>query len=221
MPYLHSESVIRIAIADDHFSYLDILSAHINTIDNCKVIIRAGNGKELLEKIKRQPEVDLVITDIRMPEMNGYEAAKRIRQDFPHIRILFSSMYSNELVFRLLFETGADGFVHKNALLSEYRKAIYEVLKSGNYFAGIPVSFHRKCLNGNGKELNGRLLISDEEIELLKLACIDLTYTAIACKLKTNERHVDYIRQGLFEKFGIKTRVGLALLAYEAGLINC
>jgi two-component system response regulator NreC len=80
MPYVHGESIIRIAFADDDLTLYELLGDYFDRIENCKVLIRATNGKELLEKIKRKPEIDLVITDIRMPEMDGYELTKQIKK---------------------------------------------------------------------------------------------------------------------------------------------
>jgi DNA-binding NarL/FixJ family response regulator len=218
MPYTHGKSIIRIAFADDDLTLQDLLPAYIDNLENCKVVIQAYNGKDLLEKLNRKPDIDLVIMDIKMPEMNGIEAAKSIKEDFPEIKILFSSIFGNELTYCMLAGIGADGFIRKGASVAELRNGIFALMKTGAYFPGFPVSL-RKRLNGH-KKVKKNSLVSDEEIAFLKLICTDLTYTAIAAEMKTSIRHIDYMRQGLFEKFEVHNRVELALFAYDGGICD-
>ena len=220
MSYVHGESIIRIALADDDLTLQDLLPAYIDSIENCKVVLQATNGKELLERLKRKPDVDLVIMDIRMPEINGYDAAKKIKQDHPGIKILFSSIYHNELVYCQLIGIGVDGFIRKGSSVSEIKRCIMEIMKNGTYFPGFPVSMNRKRINGNGKSLAHRPFISDEELKFLKLVCTDKTYDAIADEMKCPLRHTEYIRQGLFDKFEVRNRVELALFAYKGGVYH-
>lgn len=216
MSYVHGRSIIRIAIADDDETLQDLLPGYFSSIENCKVVIQAYNGRDLLEKLKQKPDTTLVLMDIRMPEMDGIEAAKKVKADFPELKILFSSIYHNELVYCRVIGAGGDGFIRKGATVSEYKKAIFEVMKTGWFFPNTI----QKTLKPNGHTIkhSNRLLITDEEVEFLRLVGTGLTYDAIASKLNTSLRHIDYIRQGLFEKYEVKSRVELALYAYQGGL---
>jgi two-component system, NarL family, invasion response regulator UvrY len=217
MPYLHGKSIIKIAFADDCHLIQDLLPAYIDSIENCKVVIQAYNGRELLEKLWQKPATNLVIMDIQMPEMDGIEAAKLVKSAFPEIKILFVSVFTNELACFRVISTGADGFISKSSPISELKSAVYEVMKNGSYFHnGFSGNSIRRVF-GNGKK--SKIDLSAEELIFLKYACTDKTYVAIAREMKTTSRHIDYIRQGLFEKFEVHNRVEMALFAHNGGLI--
>ena len=76
MSYVHGESIIRIALADDDLTLQDLLPPYIDSIENCKVVLKATTGKDLLDKLKRKMDIDLVILDTRMPELSSFDAAK-------------------------------------------------------------------------------------------------------------------------------------------------
>src|SRR5687768_4921190 len=131
MPYIHGKSIIKIAIAEDYEMFRELVSAHIDTIESCKVVIHAANGQELIEKIESKP-ADLVLLDISMPLMNGYDTATILQEKFPDIKILFCSMYNSELAVCRMIGCGGSGFIHKGASISELKRAIYDVMKNGH-----------------------------------------------------------------------------------------
>jgi|CXWL01.1.fsa_nt_gi DNA-binding NarL/FixJ family response regulator len=217
MPYVHGKSIIKIAFADDSLLIQDLLPGYIDTIENCKVVIQAYNGRELLEKLRQKPNTDLVIMDIQMPEMDGIEAAKKVKAEFSEIKILFASVFTNELACCRVIGTGADGFISKSSPVAEFKSALYELMKNGFYFHnGFSGKSIRRVI-GNGKK--NKVDLSAEELFFLKLACTEKTYQAIAVEMKTNPKHIDYIRKGLFEKFEVRNRVEMALFACNGGLV--
>jgi DNA-binding NarL/FixJ family response regulator len=115
MPYVHGKSIIRIAIADADELLQDLLPGFIDSIENCKVVLQAFSGPELIEKLKQKPDTDLVIMDIRLPELDGIETAKKIKIQFPGIKILVFSVYQNELAFCRVIGAGCDGFIKKGS----------------------------------------------------------------------------------------------------------
>jgi two-component system, NarL family, invasion response regulator UvrY len=218
MPYVHGKSIIKIALADDSLLIQDLLPAHLDTIENCKVVIQAYNGRELLEKLGQKPNTNLVIMDIQMPEMDGIEAAKRVKAEFPEMKVLFVSVYSNELTWCRVMNTGADGFISKSSPVAEFKRAIYELMKNNYYFHDGFSGNSIRHVNGNGKK--NKIAVSDEELLFLKQACTEKTYEAIARDMKTNSRHIDYIRQEIFEKFEVHNRVEMALFAFKGGIVT-
>lgn len=214
MDYVHGNSIITIAFADDCELLHDLLIPYIDSIDSCKVVIQAYNGKEILEKLVRKPETNLVLMDIRMPELDGIDAAKEIKLLYPNMKILFTSIYNNEIVRCRIIGAGGNGFISKNSSIQEFKRAILAVLKYGYYFQN-HISANRKK---NWKSLNGQQKLSEEELLFLRLVCTDKTYEGIAGEMKSNIRRIDYIREGLFEKFEVHNRVELALLAYGGGI---
>jgi len=134
MDYVHGKSIIKIAFADDDELLQDLLSAYIDSFENCKVVIQALNGIELLEKLAQKPDTNLILLDMKMPEMDGIEAAKIIKQDYPETKILFTSIYRNEIVYSRIIGAGGDGYIHKHSAAQEFKRAIFGIMKSGHYF---------------------------------------------------------------------------------------
>ena len=183
MPYVHGKSIIKIALADDNLLIQDLLTHYIDTIENCKVVIQAYNGRELLEKLRQKPDTSLVIMDIQMPEMDGIEAAKLIKSEFLEMKILFASVFTNELACCRVISTRADGFISKSSPAAEYKRAIYEIMRNDYYFHdGFSGNSIRRVI-GNGKKT--KIELSPEELLFLKHSCTEKTYEAIAMEMKT------------------------------------
>ncbi len=147
MSDVHTNSPIRIAVVDDDISVRELVSNYINTLDNCKVMIQAGDGKELLDKLFVKPEINLLILDIRMDGMNGYETAHNIRKDYPAIRILFYTMCNTELALSQMAASGGHGLIKKGKSIDQFVTAIKTVM-SGYYF--FPEMTSKMTIQGAG-----------------------------------------------------------------------
>jgi DNA-binding NarL/FixJ family response regulator len=218
MPYEHGKSIIKIAIADDDEMLQYLLQEYIDKIENCKVVIRALNGRELIERLRQKPDTSLVLMDIKMPEMDGVEATKKIKHEFPEIKIMFVSIFFNELAYCRAIGAGADGFIRKGTNIAELKIGIFEVMKNGRYFYNNLARLNLFSTQVNNKHHKENYSLTDEEIAFLKLVCTDKTYECIAADMQTTPRHVEYIRQCLFEKFDVHSRVELALFARDGGM---
>lgn len=219
MPYIHGKSIIKIAIAEDQEMIRQLLTGFVNSLEHCKVIIQAANGRDLLEKLDQRPGTDLVLLDINMPEMNGYDAAKQIRQKFPDIKILFCSMFKNELAMCRMIGAGAHGFINKGASTAELTKAIIEIMRNGYCFPNSDGKMYYFNEDMGRKKLNkSHFLLSDTEIRFLELICTEKTYKEIATELNMSLRQVDYMREALFLRLDVQSRMGLAARAYCSGI---
>jgi DNA-binding NarL/FixJ family response regulator len=220
LPAHQKHLLCLIAVADDHEMFRELVSSHINTIENCKVVIQAANGRELLEKMETKPNTDLVLLDISMPLMNGYDAAKTLKERYPEIKILFCSMYNSELAICRMISIGGNGCIHKGASTAELRKAFFEVMKSGQYFP--MVSGKSAHVNYDKQPVSSRLKLdfSQKELKFMQLICTEETYKQIADNMNLNERQIDYLREGLFARFDVHCRIGLALKVYKSGILT-
>ena len=126
--------LITLAVADDHNLFREAICAQINTWDDCKVIIQASNGKELLDRLHINHLPNVAIIDIAMPEMNGYETILSINENFPSVKLMAISGYDSlEMVCKLI-KCGARGFVNKNDDTNRLKKAISENCPKGILF---------------------------------------------------------------------------------------
>jgi two-component system, NarL family, invasion response regulator UvrY len=218
MPYTHGKSIIKIAYADADLTMQELLPPFIDSFENCKVIIQATSGLQLLEKLHRKPETNLIISDIVLPELDGIETTKRIKQEFPELKILFTSVYDTEVVYSRIMQVQGNGFVPKGSSTSELKKGIQEIMRAGYYFPANPAIIKHYHLNGNGNSSKSKNTFSEEEICFMKLIKTNLTYEGIAAKMKCSKRHIDYIREGLFHRFDVHSKVELLSIAAKSGL---
>jgi two-component system, NarL family, invasion response regulator UvrY len=218
----NKQDSIKVALADDHILLRNALAALIDGFDGCRVINQSGNGKEIINAITQGVIPDVIILDLNMPEMDGFETSAWLNKNFPQIHILMLTMYDSELSLIRLLQTGVKGFLKKDIHPSELKFAIHSVMKSGFYYSnhttGKLVSLFRNNQEGSLRLQNA--MLSEQEIDFLKLACSDLTYKEIAQKMGLNPRSIDTLRDHLFIKLDVKSRVGLAMVAIRNGVVT-
>jgi two-component system invasion response regulator UvrY len=219
---MKSNTIIKIAMADDHVLLRDALATLINGFDNCRVVHQSGTGKELVENISSGAIPDVVLLDLNMPEMNGFETAVWLQKNMPQVHVLMLTMYDSELSLIRLLQAGVKGFLKKDIHPSELKFAIQSVVQSGYYYSnhttGKLVNLFRN--NADGLSSLQKAILSDQEVEFLKLVCSDLTYKEIAQQMKLNPRSIDTLRDQMFIKLDVRSRVGLALVAIRHGVVT-
>src|SRR5688572_33504088 len=120
---------IKVALADDHVLLRSALAALINTFDDCQVIIEAPTGTDLLQKINAGLRPDIILLDLNMPSMDGFETSKLIQTNYPDIHVLMLTMYDTELTMIRLLQSGVKGFLKKDISPSELKYALKTVLQ--------------------------------------------------------------------------------------------
>jgi two-component system invasion response regulator UvrY len=211
---------IKLALVDDHILLRNALASLVNSFDDCEVVHESNNGSEFVEKLSRAPEPDIVLLDLNMPEKDGYETAVWLQEHRPGMYVLMVTMYDSDLLLIRLLQAGVRGFMKKDMPPSELRYAIHSLVKSGYYYSTQTAGKLANLFRANARD-NLRLqnsLLSEEEIEFLKLTCSDLTYKEIAQQLRLTPRTIDVLRDQLFLKLDVKSRVGLAMVALKNGL---
>lgn len=209
-------------MADDHVLLRNALASLIDSFGNCRVIHHSGNGKELTKSIAEGAIPDVVILDLNMPEMNGFETAEWMQKNYPNVHVLMLTMYDSELSLIRLLQAGVKGFLKKDISPSELKFAIQSVVQSGYYYSnhttGKLVNLFRNNPDGNIRLQ--KAMLSDQDLQFLRLACSDLTYKEIAQQMRLNPRSVDSLRDQLFTKLDVKSRVGLAMVAIRHGIVT-
>jgi two-component system invasion response regulator UvrY len=214
-----TNEIITVALADDHILLRNALAGLIDNFGNCKVIIQASNGNELIEAIKNGKVPKVAILDLNMPEKNGYETAKWLKDNYPEIEVLMLTMYDSDLALIRLLQVGVKGFLKKDIHPSELKFAIKSVAEEGYYYShnatGKLVNLFRK-----GKESSAmqKAVLTEIEILFLKSCASEMTYKEVAQVMKLNPRAVDNLRDNLFTKLDVKSRVGLVMYAMKHGV---
>lgn len=211
----------KIALADDHILLRTALASLIDSFEHCKVIQQAGDGDELIEQIKQGCRPDVVILDLNMPRKDGYEAAVWLRNNFPQMHVMMLTMYDSESALIRLLQAGVKGFLKKDIHPSELKFAIQSVIQSGYYYSHNTSGKLANLFRTSGDKTASlhKNILTEQEIDFLKLASSELTYKEIAQKMGLNPRSVDSLRDHLFDKLDVRSRVGLAMYAIRHGLV--
>jgi DNA-binding NarL/FixJ family response regulator len=211
-----------VVLVDDHVLLRNGLAKLVDSFGGYHVIFEADNGKDFTEKIGLHSMPDIVLLDINMPEMDGYDTALWLRRNFPLVKILALSMYDNENAIIRMFKAGAKGYILKDCEPSELRAALDGVMHKGFYYSELVTGRLIHTINKMDEDhpAAGLTQLSEREIEFLKLACSELTYKEIAEKMFLSPRTIDGYRDALFDKLNIKTRVGLVMYAIKNGIFS-
>ncbi len=202
---------------DDHILIAKALSNIISNFEMFDVLYECENGKQLQDQFlisKILP--DIVMLDISMPIMDGFETAKWLKDTYPEILILALSMQDDEQSLIKMIKNGANGYLLKNTNPVELEKTLLMMLQNGSYYPEWAASKVFANMNSKASSKN-QIAISDREREFLKYTVTEMHYKEIAEKMCCSPRTVEGYRDNLFDKLELKTRVGLAVYALKNG----
>lgn len=213
---------IRVMVVDDHTVVRDGICALLALTGDIKVVGEASNGNEALSMV-RELDPDLVLMDISMPIMDGLEATRRIRRDFPKIQVLVLTQHDDkEYVFPII-EAGAAGFISKKAASSELALGIRSVYQGESYLspsvAKLLIEDHKYGSGGLANH-DAYEQLTDREREVLKLVVEGHTTREIADILVISSKTVEGHKTNLMAKLGIRNRIELVKYALRKGIIN-
>lgn len=216
-----TEHKINIVVTDDHKLFRKGMCALLSDFEFIDAIYEAGNGIELLKLVNQLDEVpDVVLLDINMPEMDGVEATKRLKKEFPEIRIVILSMEDDSQLVSMMVDEGVNGYLLKNADPDELELAIKMVVKNDFYFSSALSGAILKNIKTNHAHHQSieNSHLNDREIEILKLICQELTAAEIGNKLSLSVRTIEGYKRKLLEKTGTKNMAGLVIFSVKNGL---
>ena len=212
----------NIVLTDDHVLLRNGLAELVKSQGHI-VLFEADNGKDFISKLNANTLPDIVLLDINMPEMDGYETAQWIKTNHPDIKVLALSMYDNETSIIRMLKCGARGYILKDSEPAELKAAIRDLMEKGFYYSELVSGKLMHAINkmdDDGDGLKSLVPLSDREADFLKYTCTELTYKEIADKMFVSPRTIDGYRDALFEKLKVKTRVGLVMYAIKNGIVN-
>ena len=215
-----SSKKIQVAVVDDHTLLRNALAKLIDSFDNFSVFFEAQNGEELKEKLRKRLIPEIILLDVNMPGMNGFETAEWLFKNHPQIKILALSMFSDENTIIRMLKLGAKGYIMKTAEPEELHLALKSVMQKNFYLSDYITGKIVVGLNKNMEQPDEQVVLTAREMEFLKLTCSELSYKEIAEKMFVSSRRVEDHRNALFEKLKIRSRVGLVMYAIKNGIFE-
>jgi DNA-binding NarL/FixJ family response regulator len=215
---------IRLILVDDHTIIRDGIKALLKDKEDMVVVGEAGNGKELLDLVATTP-VDVVMMDVNMPEMDGFETTAYLKEHYEHIKVLVLSMLDHESYISKIMNAGASGYMLKNTGREELICGIRIVASGGQFIcSSVSINLLKKLQNPNYKPVSTEEKqtrdLSQREVEILKLIADGLTNAEIADKIFTSKRTVETHRQNIIEKTKAKNTAALIKYAISKGIIS-
>lgn len=213
---------IRLVMADDHEIFRDGFQLIVSRCPHIDLVGQAENGKVLLNMVAMlKPNV--VVTDIRMPQMDGIEATRQLKTQFPDIGVIGLSMHDEEDLILEMLDAGAKGYLLKNADKAEVIEAIEIVSQGIPYYC--PTTSQKLAFTIANNKYHSYpsptgILFSEKEKEIIVLICKEFTNKEIGEKVFLSVRTVEGYRLKILEKMRVKNTVGLVVYAIQHGLYN-
>ena len=208
----------KVILVDDHQMLIDGLSAILAANENIEILKTFTNGNLLLEELHElQPEI--ILTDISMPDIDGYELTKKIKQQNPSIQVIALSMSGSIADINKMLDVGISGYVLKNVGNQELIEAIYKVAQGKMHFSDDVTEEMVKNKHAKPNKQEDQVKLTERELEILKLIVQELNNAEIADKLFISVRTVDSHRQHILEKTGVRNAAGITRFALEYGLV--
>ena len=211
---------IKVIIAEDQSIILHAMVLLLKTMRNVEVIGTAGNGEELL-RLLDDLKPDIILTDIRMPLLDGFEATRVINEKMPWLKVIALSVYDHPAYIKKLMKNGARGFVSKNSTEQELEKALLTVYNGGTY---ISEEVARKLLReftdtvSPTDSFNYNSLTS-REIQIIQLLSEGMSTREIAEKLFISNKTVERHKTNILKKTNTRNTPHLIRLSIQNGII--
>ncbi len=212
---------LTIGVVDDHTLFRKGLVGLINELkEGYQVIWEADNGEQCLIRLEKESVPDILMMDITMPIMDGYQLAEIVRKKYPSLPILVVSMVEKEEALIRMLRLGIRGYLSKDIEPEELHTAIISINNKGYYYTDHVTGKLIRALQDDSLNHENSIPLSEREKQLLELVCSDDTYKEIADKMCLSPKTVDTYRMSLFEKLQVKSRTGLVLYAIKSGMVK-
>jgi DNA-binding NarL/FixJ family response regulator len=219
-----TDSLIKLAIADDHKIFRDGIKMALAGKANLKMLWEAEDGKDMMHKIAiKKPEV--LLMDIRMPEMDGINAIQLIRKEYEDIKIIVLTMYDDQQMISKMMEMGANAYLTKTTDPEEIYEAILTCMNDDFYFNELvnKAVMGKLMQKKNVRQHYGSAMpvnFNEKELKILQYLAEDKTTEEISKLIFLSPRTIETIRQNMKSKVGAKTISGLIMYGMRNKLIE-
>lgn len=217
---MNTNQASNIVLVDDHILFRDGLKFILSNMEGINISGEASNGIEFLE-ILHDHVPDLVLMDISMPEMDGFECTQVALSQVPDLKVIALSSFGEEIYYRKMIEAGVKGFLTKNSSKDELEQAINSVLNGDHYFS--QELLRKFVLHISGKKSESKqnsMSLTDRELDILKYICKGFSNKEIAEELFISPKTVDNHRTSLLAKTQAKNTAHLVMIAIKEELVN-
>ena len=214
--------VIKIAIADDEALFRKGMKLILDSYQTLQVDLEAENGRDLLDKLELSKDLpDILLLDLKMPEMNGIEVAKVVQIKYPTLKMIVLSTHFSRAFIINMIELSAVAYLPKNSLPTEVVETIKAVYANGFYYNSEVLSIIRENIISKKKpKAQFSLELTTREKEVLQLICEQYSAPEIAEKLFISPRTVDWHRNNLLLKLNFKNVAGLVVVALQQQIVE-
>ena len=217
-----NDQKIDIVITDDHKLFRKGIAALLEDLEPVNEIYEAGNGEELLHLLdETNPRPNLVLLDLNMPVMDGFETTQQLKKQYPDVKIIILTMEDDEQYILHLVNEGVNGYLNKSADPDEVELAIEKVMNVDYYFPEEISKLVFSNLKNFGKsEMQPKVEFSKQEKRVLELMCREMTNSEIAEEMELGKRTVETYRKSMMEKTGTRNSAGLIVYAMKHKIIQ-
>lgn len=206
---------VKVVLVDDHRIVLDGLVSLLESDPDFVILAALGSGEQVLEFLQ-QDQPDILVTDYSLPGISGLELARKVKRDFPKIKIVALSMHDEAHLVRGILKEGVDGYLLKNIQQFELKNALKQIMLGMPYVSPEITKLLMNDLNHPSEE---NALLTDREKDILRLISKEFSNKQIAEKLFISERTVETHRKNIFRKTNTTSLVGLIKFAFANHLI--
>jgi len=215
-----STEKIKVMIVDDHHMFLEGITALLDGREDIHIVAQATSGDDALQKLKEM-RVDVLITDLSMKDVNGFELCEEVTSTYPYINVLALSMHGDSTSIKKAIKSGVNGYILKNTSHEQLIYAIEQVANGQTYYSETVKDTLVAGIAGNEKEdIYTNVKLTKREVEILKLIVAEYTTQQIADELFISFHTVESHRKNTMRKLGVNNMAGLIKYAIREGLID-
>lgn len=214
--------MIKVALVDDHALLRNGLANVIKSFGNYTVLFEADNGRECIDMLMAGNKPDIILLDVNMPEMNGFNTAKWLKENEPEIKVLVLTMMDDDMSIIQMMQLGAKGYILKDTKPEGLKNALHEIAERGFYFNETISDKMLSIVSNPNKDKKPKqeIQFSNQEIMFLKLCCTEKSYKEIGASMGVSARTAETMRVNMFEKLETQSRIGLVMYAIRNGIIQ-
>jgi DNA-binding NarL/FixJ family response regulator len=214
--------MIKVALVDDHALLRNGLANVIKSFGNYTVLFEADNGRECIDMLMAGNKPDIILLDVNMPEMNGFNTAKWLKENEPEIKVLVLTMMDDDMSIIQMMQLGAKGYILKDTKPEGLKNALHEIAERGFYFNETISDKMLSIVSNPNKDKKPKqeIQFSNQEIMFLKLCCTEKSYKEIGASMGVSARTAETMRVNMFEKLETQSRIGIVMYAIRNGIIQ-